>query len=166
MDESDLCLPKMLEANTAYASLSSRPEHSPRPTKHLCILTCMDARLDLFRALGLWQGDAHILRNAGGRASTDALRSLLLSSHHLGTREFGVIHHTDCGVFGVTNEHLRQTTGQALDFLPFDDLEQSVRDDVAAVAACGLPPGSVVWGGVFDVDEGTLTVVVPPLRLD
>jgi carbonic anhydrase len=133
----------------------------------------MDARLDLFRALGLWQGDAHILRNAGGRASTDAIRSLVLSAHHHGTREFGLIHHTNCGLYQVTNEQLRDTVRQAtggdagyIDFLPFHDLEASVREDVEAIRTCGLlPHDGVVWGATFDVDEGTLHVIVPPTPL-
>lgn len=170
MDDPNLCLPKMLEANAAYSALASRPVHSPRPTKHICILTCMDARLDLFRALGLWQGDAHILRNAGGRASTDAIRSLVLSSHSLGTREWGVIHHTDCGLFNTTNEAIVDKVragggGDAshIDFMPFTDLEASVREDVQRLLDCGLlPADGVVWGATFDVDEGTLNVIVPP----
>jgi carbonic anhydrase len=170
VDDSELNLPRMLEANRNYASLASRPVHSPRPTKHLCILTCMDARLDLFRALGLWQGDAHILRNAGGRASPDAIRSLVLSSHHLGTREWGVIHHTNCGLFDTTNEAIAAKVAEGgggdashIDFMPFNDVDASVRGDVEIVRTCGLlPPDGVVWGGVFDVDEGTLTVLVPP----
>ena len=171
IDVSKLSLPAMQKANESYAAMASRPVHSPRPVKHLCILTCMDARLDLFRALGLWQGDAHILRNAGGRASTDALRSLVLSSHHLGTREFAVIHHTKCGLYGGTNEEIRavitEQTGGAdashIDFLPFDDLPGSVRADVEAVLGCGLlPSDAVVWGATIDVDTGALNVVVPP----
>ena len=173
IDESQLCLPRMQEANQSYAAMASRPVHSPRPTKHLCILTCMDARLDLFRALGLWQGDAHILRNAGGRASTDAIRSLVLSSHHLRTREFGVIHHTNCGLYQVTNQAIWDTVAEHaggdashIDFMPFDDLEASVRHDVDEILNCGLlPKDGVVWGATFDVDEGTLHVVVPPTPL-
>jgi carbonic anhydrase len=172
-NDPNLCLPKMLDANASYAGMASRPVHSPRPTKHLCILTCMDARLDLFRALGLWQGDAHILRNAGGRASDDAIRSLVLSSHSLGTREFGVIHHTDCGLFNTTNQAIAAKVAAggggdagAIDFMPFDDLEASIREDVDKVRTCGLlPRDGIVWGGAFDVDEGTLTIVVPPTPL-
>lgn len=173
IDASKLSLPAMQKANESYAAMASRPVHSPRPVKHLCILTCMDARLDLFRALGLWQGDAHILRNAGGRASTDAIRSLVLSSHHLGTREFGVIHHTNCGLFQVTNERIWSEVAEAtgtdashIDFLPFDDVEDSVRVDVEAIVECGLlPADGVIWGATFDVDEGRLDVVVPPTAL-
>lgn len=173
VDLNDLNLDRMLKANEAYASSASRPIHSPRPTKHLLLLTCMDARLDLFRAFGLWQGDAHILRNAGGRASTDAIRSLVLSSHHLGTREFGVIHHTDCGLFHTTNEAIAAKVADGgggdashIDFMPFDDVAASVIEDVQAIKDCGLlPADGVVWGGVFDVDEGTLDVIIPPTPL-
>lgn len=173
MDLTDLNLDRMLQANETYAASSSRPIHSPRPTKRLLLLTCMDARLDLFRAFGLWQGDAHILRNAGGRASTDAIRSLVLSSHHLGTREFGVIHHTNCGLFQTTNEQIAAKVREGgggdasyIDFLPFDDVEKSVTEDVEAIKSCGLlPSDGVVWGGVFDVDEGSFKVVIPPTTL-
>lgn len=173
IDESSLCLPRMQEANNSYASMSSRPALSAPPSKHLCVLTCMDARLDLFPALGLELGDAHILRNAGGRASTDAIRSLVLSSHHLGTREFGVIHHTKCGLYQATNQAIWDTVAQHadadashIDFMPFDDLEASVRHDVDEIIQCGLlPKDAVVWGATFDVDEGTLHVVMPPTPL-
>ncbi|MDQ1436812.1 MAG: carbonic anhydrase [Acidimicrobiaceae bacterium] len=169
----ELNLPRVQEANQSYASVSNRPVLSPRPAKRLCILTCMDARLDLFRALGLSPGDAHILRNAGGRASTDAIRSLVLSAHHLGTREFGVIHHTKCGLYQVSNQAIWDGVTDAtgadashIDFLPFDDLGASVRQDVDEIVGCGLlPADGVVWGATFDVDEGALTVVVPPTPL-
>jgi carbonic anhydrase len=173
IDESQLCLPRMQEANQSYAAMAGRPVLSARPAKHLCILTCMDARLDLFPSLGLAPGDAHFLRNAGGRASTDAIRSLVLSSHHLGTREFGIVHHTKCGLYQATNQSIwdavaEHAGGDAshIDFMPFDDLEASVRADVDEILKCGLlPKDGVVWGATFDVDEGTLQVVVPPTPL-
>jgi carbonic anhydrase len=137
------------------------------PVRHVLVLACMDARLDLFRLLGLEVGDAHIVRNAGGRATEDAIRSIVLSMHALGTREVVIIHHTGCGLHAVTNEQLRELVGNAtghvpdeIDFRPFDDVVQSVRDDVAIVKACKyLPEGISVWGAVYDVDTGVLAPV-------
>lgn len=136
---------------------------TPEPSRQLVVLSCMDARLDLFRAMGLQVGDAHILRNAGGRAA-DALRSLVVSAHLLGTREVGVVHHTDCGLEGVTDEQVAMRTGvQDIDFLAFDSVEESVREDTALlVDARLLPTGLIVWGAVYDVDTGELRLVSEP----
>lgn len=142
------------------------------PTRGIVILTCMDARLDLFRMLGLEVGDSHILRNAGGRATDDAIRSLMLSAHWLGTREFAVIHHTGCGLFGVTNEEIATKVESAtgirpdIDFLPFDDIEASVRGDVERIRRCAaLPRDSVVWGAIYDVHNGCLLPIDLPVPI-
>ena len=142
------------------------------PTRSLVVLTCMDARLDLFRMLGLEVGDSHILRNAGGRATDDAIRSLLLSAHWLGTREFAVIHHTGCGLFEVTNDQIADrveaVTGNrpAIDFLPFNDIEDSVRVDVERIRVCPtLPADAVVWGAIYDVHNGCLVPVDRPVAI-
>src|SRR3954471_20321538 len=143
----DLQLPAVLDANAAYQQTEFHAApRTPQPARHLVVLTCMDARLDLFRALGLEVGDAHILRNAGGRASEDAIRSLVVSTHLLGTREIGVIHHTNCGLEGITNDEVAERTGvDALDFMGFDDVAQSAVEDVETLRACGyLPEGTVV----------------------
>lgn len=140
------------------------------PTRQLVVLACMDARLDLFRFLGLEIGHSHILRNAGGRASDDAIRSMVVSAEVLGTREVVIIHHTRCGMHGVTNEQLRErvraSTGEdpvEMDFLPFADEEESVREDVARVRACPyFPEPMTVWGCIYDVDTGELRVTVKP----
>jgi carbonic anhydrase len=137
------------------------------PVRHIVVLACMDARLDLFRLLGLHVGDAHILRNAGGRVTDDMLRSLLLSSHALGTREILVIHHTGCGLHGQSNDALRSAVREGsgadpgdIDFLPFDDVADSVRVDVDVLRNCELlPPDMAVWGAVYDVSDGSLTRV-------
>ncbi|HEX5614933.1 MAG TPA: carbonic anhydrase, partial [Acidimicrobiia bacterium] len=141
------------------------------PARHLVVLACMDARLDLFRLLGLEIGDAHILRNAGGRVTDDMIRSLVLSSTALGTREIVVIHHTGCGLHQRTDDELRvavtERTGadaSGMVFFPFDDVARSVRDDVAALRAHPLLPDMTVWGGVYDVATGHLDVVEPPLE--
>lgn len=158
-------LPAILAANDDYkrAGFHVAPR-TPEPARHVVILTCMDARLDLFRSLGLDVGDAHILRNAGGRASEDAIRSLVVSTHLLATREIGVIHHTNCGLEGTTDADVAARTGvSGIEFLSFADVEHSVKDDVEAIVGCGnLPPDTVVWGAAYDVDTGALRVVVEP----
>lgn len=136
----------------------------PAPRKGLVVVTCMDSRLDVFRMLGLDIGDAHILRNAGGRVTDDTLRSLVLSMHMMATREVFVIHHTGCGLHRVSNQSLHdrvlEATGQdatSLDFLPFDDLVSSVAEDVERVRTLPLlPAGITVTGAVYDVHTGTL----------
>jgi carbonic anhydrase len=140
------------------------------PARQLVVLACMDARLDLFRFLGLEIGHSHILRNAGGRASDDAIRSMIVSSVVLGTREVVIIHHTKCGMHGVTNESLRERIRASsghdpadIDFLPFGDEEDSVRDDVRRVRECPyFPEPMTVWGCIYDVDTGDLQVTVKP----
>src|SRR4051794_6899306 len=117
----DLQLTAVLEANAGYqgGEFHAAPR-TPQPSRHLVVLTCMDARLDLFRALGLEVGHSHILRNAGGRASVDAIRSLVVSTHLLGTREIGVIHHTNCGLEGITDAEVARKTGvDGIEFLAF-----------------------------------------------
>ena len=133
------------------------------PARHVAVLVCMDARIDPARALGLQEGDAHVIRNAGGRAA-DALRSLVISEQLLGTTEIVVIHHTDCGMLTFSNEDLRKKVKQDLhvdvdniDFLPFKDLEQSVRDDVAFLRESSLiPPSITINGFIYDVKNGKL----------
>jgi carbonic anhydrase len=142
------------------------------PARRLAILTCMDARIDLERGLGLRLGDAHLVRNAGGRASDDAIRSLIISSHLLGTREIAVIHHTDCGLQRFSNDQLRRQVAERtgadssqIDFLPFDDPRESVIEDVRRITATPqLDAGIVVSGHLFDVDTGVLEQVVAPAR--
>ena len=163
---------KMMAAAERYADVFMANQLTAAPTRSLVVLTCMDARLDLFRMLGLEVGDSHILRNAGGRATDDALRSLILSAHWLGTREFAVIHHTGCGLFGVTNaeiaDRVEAATGERpdMDFLPFTDVEASVRHDVDRVRRCSmLPSDAVVWGAIYDVHAGRLLPVDGPVRV-
>jgi carbonic anhydrase len=157
----------VLEAAEHFHASFVSNHRSASPERHLVVVTCMDARLDLFRLLGLDIGDAHILRNAGGRVTDDVVRSLVLSSHALGTREVLVIHHTGCGLFDTTNDEIRSTVQAAtgmrpdhIDFLPFDDVRASVENDVGVVRACALLPAEMaVWGAVYDVESGTLTRV-------
>lgn len=160
-------LPDITAANERYAAGFTTRDLPTPPRRKLAILVCMDSRIDTFDALGLALGDAHIIRNAGGRASEDALRSLIISYRILGTREFLVIHHTDCGLAKASNEHIHALLAEhpgvdasSIDFLPFDDLEQSVRDDVQAIRSSPLIPDEIpVTGFVFDVHTGRLSQV-------
>ena len=160
-------LPAILGANERYAADFAKGELPAPPARRLAVLTCMDARLDPAKALGLAEGDAHVIRNAGGRASDDALRSLVISQQLLGTREVLVVHHTDCGMMAFTNEQLRDrlrrdlnADASAVDFLPFGDLEASVREDVETIRSSPLIPDDVaVRGFVYDVRTGRLREV-------
>ncbi len=156
----------MLANAALYQEAFRHDDLTASPTRRIAVLTCMDARLDLFRLLGLQIGDAHIIRNAGGRATDDALRSLILSSNSLGTREVAVIHHTGCGLHGQTNESIadqvEQTSGSRpdLEFHAFTDLVASVGQDIARIRSSSFLPGdTVVWGAVYDVANGSLTPI-------
>ena len=155
------------KANDAYASTFSKGDLPMPPARHVAVLTCMDARLHPARFLGLELGDAHVIRNAGGRASDDAIRSLAISQQLLGTNAVVVIHHTDCGMLTFSNEDLRKKLKQELnadaediDFLPFKNLEQSVRDDVATIKNSPLILKNIdVSGFIYDVKSGRLLPV-------
>jgi len=136
------------------------------PARHLAIVTCMDARLDPASAFGLSEGDAHVIRNAGGRAQ-DALRSLVISQRLLGTTAITVVHHTDCGMLTFANDDLYKKVEKDLgsdasniDFLPFPDLHKSVRDDVEFLRNSPLiAPNTEIRGFVYDVKSGQLVEV-------
>jgi carbonic anhydrase len=156
---------EFLQANQQYAAAFDKGSLPMPPRRHVAVVTCMDARLDPAKFLGLQEGDAHVIRNAGGRAA-DAIRSLVISQQLLGTREVVVIHHTDCGMLTFTDDQLRQKLrddlgAQTTDaFLPFSDLEQSVRDDVAAIRTSPLLLKDVpVRGFIYDVRTGRLQEV-------
>lgn len=160
-------VPALLAANRRYADRFDKGGLPSAPRRRLAILTCMDARLVPSRFLGLAEGDAHVISNAGGRASDDALRSLIISYKLLGTREFLVIHHTDCGAMSVDNRdlrgRLRRDTGADaahIDFLPFRDLDESVREDIATIRESPLIPDEIsVRGLIYDVASGSLREV-------
>lgn len=156
---------EFIEANKAYAARFTKGDLPTPPARHVAVVACMDARLDPARALGLEEGDAHVIRNAGGRAK-DAIRSLAISQQLLGTREVVVIHHTDCGMLTFTDQQLREKIRADLgvdtdqEFLPFSDLEQSVRDDVQAIRTSPLLLKDVpVRGFIYDVKTGLLSEV-------
>ncbi len=162
-------LDRMIEANRRYAEGFGEGGKPMPPARHVAILTCMDARIHPEQALGLAIGDAHMIRNAGGRASDDAIRSLIISSRLLGTNEFAVIHHTDCGMVTFSNQQLREkladeagTDASAIDFLPFSDLRQSVTEDVHRILDTPhLDDAIPVSGYIYDVHSGALELVVP-----
>ena len=157
---------ELLQANAKYARTFDLGNLPIPPARKLAIVTCMDARIIPSEAFGLKAGDAHVIRNAGGRAR-DALRSLVISQRLLGTNEIAVIHHTNCGMVTFTNQELHAKVKQDLgadasniDFLPFSDIEESVREDVAYLLSSPLIPADVVIRGfVYDVHSGRLNEV-------
>ena len=177
---------EVLAANAKYAaSFGDKGKLALPPSRHFAILTCMDARLDPAKYAGLAEGDAHVIRNAGGRASDDAIRSLVISYKLLGTREWFVIHHTDCGMLLFTDEIIGgllasslktasvdangwhdsgqgpgSTEGRYIKWLTFSDNAQSVAEDVARIRQHPLVPGDIaIYGYIYDVTAGKLLEV-------
>jgi carbonic anhydrase len=161
-----------LTANQQYAAKFDKGSLAMPPAKKLAILACMDARLSVEQLLGLKTGDAHIIRNAGGIATEDALRSLIISHHLLGTQEFIVINHTDCGMVTFTDDQLldklEQQTGVSAvtpaHFHSFKDVEQNVRRQVARIKNHPYVQDIPVRGFVYDVKSGKLTEVSEQLQ--
>ena len=174
---------EVLKANRKYSSgFGEKGTLALPPARRFSILTCMDARMDPAKFAGLAEGDAHVIRNAGGRASDDAIRSLVISYKLLGTREFFVIHHTNCGMEFFTNDVIRgllanslQTAAltpegfkdvgkgpgnraaQFIEFLTIPDQKQAVVDDVERIRNHPLVPKSIpIYGYVYDVTTGKL----------
>lgn len=166
-----LRLDELLRANQQQAERFTKGSLPMPPARHIAIVTCMDARVEPLSFLGLGLGDAHVIRNAGGRVSDDAVRSLVISEELLGTDTILVIHHTDCGMLTFSNEQLREKIGRDLgaaaqqsaaqtDFLPFTDLAASVRADLATIKGSPLIPQSIgVYGLIYDVRTGKLESV-------
>ena len=179
-------LDEVLAANADYAaSFGSKGSLALPPARGFAILTCMDARLDPAKYAGLSEGDAHVIRNAGGRASDDAIRSLVISYKLLGTREWFVIHHTNCGMEFFTDDVMRGLLANSLetaalgadgftdvgagpgsneanyiDWLTITDSEQSVTDDVTRIRAHPLVPNTIpIYGYIYDVATGRLVEV-------
>jgi carbonic anhydrase len=179
-------LDEVLAANAQYAATFGDKGNLPLPPgRHFAILTCMDARLDPAKYTGLAEGDAHVIRNAGGRASDDAIRSLVISYKLLGTREWFVIHHTQCGMELFTDDIMRQllasslktatldhsgwrdsgegsgsTEGHYINWLTFSDNAQSVVEDVMRIRNHPLVPHNIpIYGYIYDVQTGQLVEV-------
>lgn len=179
-------LSEVLASNRGYAAnFGDRSKLALPPVRRFAILTCMDARLDPAKYAGLAEGDAHVIRNAGGRASDDAIRSLVISYKLLGTREFFVIHHTDCGMEFFTNEVMRgllatsletaeltpdgfrdvghgpgSKAGEYIEWLTIRHQRQAVIDDVERIRNHPLVPKSIpVYGFVYQVHTGKLIEV-------
>ena len=179
-------LNKVLEANAAYvADFGSKGNLALPPARGFAILTCMDARLDPAKYAGLSEGDAHVIRNAGGRASDDAIRSLVISYKLLGTKEWFVIHHSDCGMEFFTDEVIRGLLANSLetaalgaegfydvgtgpgsaeakyiDWLTISEQAQSVTEDVQRIKNHPLVPANIpVYGYIYDVKTGRLVEV-------
>lgn len=159
---------EVIQANNQYAQNFTLGHLPMPPARKLAIVACMDARLTVEPALGLRTGDAHIIRNAGGIVTEDALRSLLISHHLLGTQEFVIINHTDCGMLTFKDDDLRENlkrqTGTATfapaHFHAFDDLEKNVREQVQKVKAHPWVPQHIpVRGFIYDVTTGRLNEV-------
>lgn len=179
-------LKEVLDANAAYASAFGDKSKLPMPPgRRFAVLTCMDARLDPAKFAGFVEGDAHVIRNAGGRASDDAIRSLVISHKLLGTNEWFVVHHTDCGMLTFTNEVIREllaksletasigsdgwkdtgkgpgsAEGEYVEWLSFVDNAKSVLEDVRRIKSHPLVNKSIpVYGYIFDTSSGRLIEV-------
>jgi carbonic anhydrase len=155
-----------LENNRRYAQTFSGPLPLP-PSRHLAVVACMDARLDVYRILGLGPGEAHVIRNAGGVVTDDEIRSLAISQRLLGTREIVLIHHTDCGMLTFTDDDFKRSIQDETGIKPewaaeaFDDLAVDVRQSMARIRANPFVPHTdAVRGFVFDVATGLLEEVV------
>lgn len=151
---------RLLDANRAYATARAKIAGA-RPGQHLAVITCMDARIDVFAVLGLHLGEAHVIRNAGGRVTDDVLRSLTLSCHVLGVDTVVVMQHTKCGLAGQTDEHLRALTGAEFGFFPIDDHAAALREDIdLLISRPYLQPITSFAGFVFDVESGEIDDVL------
>jgi carbonic anhydrase len=147
---------ELLAANEGYAAARANVADA-RPGRHLAVLTCMDARIDVFAALGLHLGEALVLRNAGGRVTDDVLRSLALSTHVLGVDTVVVMQHTECGLAGVSDDELRALTGAELVFFPIDDHAAALREDIDLLSTTPyLSALQLIAGFVYDVETGQL----------
>lgn len=152
--------------NAAFMARHGRRHRDIRPSRHLAIVTCMDSRLDMFAALGLKEGEAHILRNAGGAVTDDVVRSLAISQRRLGTTEIMLIHHTDCGMQKVTDDGFRAELQQSVGIAPafaiesFTDVDADVRQSMMRIwRSPFLAHREHVRGFVYDVDSGQLREV-------
>ena len=158
---------EVLQANEGYASDFEKGDLPMPPGRKFAVVTCMDARIDPAKALGLEEGDAHVIRNAGGLVNDETIRSLCISHNLLGTEEAFVIAHTDCGMLTFSNEDIhakladeKGADASDIDFQPFSDLDESVRRSVAKAQASPLLSGVAISGWIYDVRSGALREVV------
>jgi carbonic anhydrase len=156
----------LVENATRYADTFDKGDLPLPPAKHVAVIACMDARLNVYGVLGLSEGDAHIIRNAGGVVTQDELRSLAISQRLLGTTEIILIHHTDCGMLTFTDDGFRQSIEQETGVKPtwaaeaFTDLDADVRQNIARIKAeTSIPHKESVRGFVYDVATGKLREV-------
>ena len=161
---------ELLRKNESYARSFDKGSLPLPPAKHLAVLACMDARLDVHKILGLNEGDAHVIRNAGGVATDDAIRSLVISQRLLGTNEIVLIHHTDCGMLTFQDDDVKRKIESEVGIRPafaleaFSDLEADVRQSIARIQASPfIPNKSSVRGFVYDVKSGKLEEVRTPV---
>jgi carbonic anhydrase len=158
---------ELLDNNAAYAAdFGAKGELPVPPARKVAVVTCMDARINVYGALGLAEGDAHVIRNAGGVVSDDAIRSLAISQRLLGTEEIVLIHHTGCGMLTFTDDDFRASIEQDTGIRPawaaeaFGDLDGDVRQSIARVNASPfIPHKDSVRGFVYEVETGRLREV-------
>jgi carbonic anhydrase len=160
---------ELLRNNEAFAAGFDDGSLGPAPAKRVTVITCMDARIDPYRILGLEPGDAHVLRNAGGVVTDDEIRSLAISQRLLGTEEVIVMHHTECGMTTFTDEQFKQQLRDETGVEPpwsaecFSDVEEDVRDSIARLRESPfIPRKDSVRGFVYDVKTGRLDEVAGP----
>jgi len=153
---------ELLANNARYAETFAGPLPLP-PARHVAVVACMDARLNVYGALGLAEGEAHVIRNAGGVVTEDEVRSLAISQRLLGTREIILIHHTDCGMLTFTDDEFKRSIQEETGIKPawsaeaFADLDEDVRQNIARIKASPfIPHTDAVRGFVFDVATGRL----------
>jgi carbonic anhydrase len=183
-------LREVLEANSSYVeSFGDKAKLTGAPRRRMAILTCMDARMDPAKFCGLAEGDAHVIRNAGGRASDDAIRSLVVSCKLMGTTDWFVIHHSGCGMQAYTDEQIRHMLGldsedvqneaaawkhvwrsartpANMEWMTFTDLAQSIVEDVQRIRTHPLVPASVaIYGYIYHIHHGTLEPVAEANRI-
>jgi carbonic anhydrase len=159
---------ELLQNARSYAETFAGGGLPGRPARGVAVLTCMDARVDPYRILGLRDGDAHVLRNAGGVVTDDAIRSLAISQRLLGTDEIVLIHHTDCGMLTFGDDEFRRQVERDTGVVPpwaagaFDDLEEDVRRSIARIEESPFVPHTdAIRGFVYDVETGRLDEVLP-----
>ena len=157
---------ELLANNAVYAASFDKGDLPMPPGKKVAVVACMDARLNVYGALGLQEGDAHVIRNAGGVVTDDEIRSLVISQRLLGTEEIILIHHTDCGMLTFTDDEFKRTIQDEVGIKPewaaesFSDVDEDVRQSIARIKASPfIPHTDSVRGFVYDVTTGTLREV-------